>query len=182
MKSLIITFGKKKRIVLFGILLMVNIVLFSLPGMPANISKVIQKSPEVQIPDMRLGYSANELFDFLTLIGPEGRQAYQWMHLTTDLAFPIIYGLFFFSTSSYLLVQVGMPTLFIAWFGVFAAVFDLAENFTLLFITNRYPEFLSGLANLARLFTLGKFTFILTSFVIIGLLIVINRRQSKQSS
>lgn len=182
MKSLMITFGKKKRVVLFGLLLMVNIALFSLPGLPANLSKVTQEAPEVQIPDMQFGYSPNDVYDFLTLIGPEGRQAYRWMHLTTDLAFPIIYGLFLFSTSSFLLVQVGMHTFLITLFGIFAAIFDLAENFSLLFITDRYPEFFNGLANLARIFTLGKFTFMLLSFGTIGWLIVKNLRQSGKSS
>ena len=179
MKSLAIVLGQKKRVVVLGILMMVNIALFSLPGLPANIAKVIGENPDTQIPDMQPGYSVEEVYDFLTLIGPEGRQAYQLMHLTTDFAFPIVYGVFLFSIISYLLVQAGLQQFFITWLGIFAAGFDLAENFTLMYITDRFPKFLPGLVNLARIFTMGKFSFMLVSFMIIGYLFVKNlRRQS----
>jgi len=170
MKSLLITFGQKKRIILLGILLMVNAALFSLPGLPVNIATVTQEAPSAQIPDMQISYSANDVYDFLTFIESEGRQAYQWMHLTTDLAFPIIYGLFFFSVSGYLLLQVGWTQYFIALSGILAGGFDLAENFSLLYITHRYPKFLPGLVNLTRIFTIGKFSFMFISVLVIGLL------------
>lgn len=172
MKSLAIVLGQKKRVVLLGILMMVNIALFSLPGLPANIAKVIGENPDTQIPDMQPGYSVDEVYDFLTLIGPEGRQAYQLMHLTTDLAFPIVYGVFLFSIISYLLVETGLQQFFVALSGILAAGFDLAENFTLLYVTDRFPKFLPGLVNLARILTLAKFSFMFVSFLIIGFLFI----------
>lgn len=105
MKSLVVILGQKKRVVLLGILMMVNIAMFSLPGLPANLSSVTQAAPEATIPDMRIKYSPDEVYDFLTLIRTEGRQTYQRMHLTTDLAFPLIYGFFLFSITSYLLLK-----------------------------------------------------------------------------
>lgn len=170
MKSLLLKLGHKKSIILLGVLFIVNIALFSLPGLPANISKVTQEAPKAQIPDMQFAYSANDVYDFLTFIGAEGRQAYQRMHLTTDLTFPIIYGLFFFSVSGYLLLQVASTQYYFALIGLLAAGFDLAENFTLLYITTRYPKFLPFFANLARIFTIGKFSFIFISVLMIGFL------------
>lgn len=177
MKSLVMVLGQKKRVVVLGILMMLNIALFSLPGLPANNAKVIGENPDAQIPDMQLGYSIEEVYDFLTLIGPDGRQAYQLMHLTTDLAFPVVYGIFLFSIISYLLVQTGLQQYFITLSGILAAGFDLAENFTLMYITDRFPNFFPGLVNLARIFTMAKFSFMLVSFMIIGFLFVKNLRR-----
>ena len=172
MKSLVMILGQKKRVVLLGILMMVNIAMFSLPGLPVNNAKVTQAAPEAKIPDMQFLYSSDDVYDFLTLIGPEGRQAYQRMHLTTDLAFPIIYGFFLFSITSYLLLKIGIHQFFITLFSFFAAGFDLAENFTLIYITNRFPNFFPGFVNLARIFTMAKFSFMFVSFLIIGFLFV----------
>ena len=178
MKSLVMILGQKKRVVLLGILMMLNIALFSLPGLPVNNAKVIQAAPEATIPDMQFIYSPDDVYDFLTLIGPDGRQAYQRMHLSTDLAFPIVYGFFLFSITSYLLLKNGIHHFFITWFALFAAGLDLAENFTLIFITDQYPEFLPGFVNLARIFTMGKFSFMFVSMLVIGYLSIKMIRRS----
>jgi len=174
-------FGQKKRIVLFGFLLVINLLLFSLPGVPGNTSDITAISPDRKLPDMMGVYSPDAVHDFLTAIGPDGREAYQFMHLTTDLAFPLVYGLFFFAVLSHLMFVLESPVRFLPFLGLLAAGFDLAENFILIFITNRYPAFLPGLTSLAQVLTLAKFATITVSGITIGYLLYRSFTQSKNS-
>ena len=80
----------KKDLFILTILLVINFCAFYIPILPGSIPRVIGKSSEASIPDMRLRTTVDELHAFLTEIGSEGRQAFQWMHLSTDLAFPLI--------------------------------------------------------------------------------------------
>jgi hypothetical protein len=117
-------------------------------------------------------YSPAYIADFLTSIGPEGRKAYQMMHFTTDLAFPLVYGLLIFAGFCRLLKldDGAHPTLpLIALVPMLA---DLAENFSMVAITAAYPQPMSGLVWVAQAFTLIKFGgigFCLAALVILGL-------------
>ncbi|MEA3326469.1 MAG: hypothetical protein U9R53_04070 [Chloroflexota bacterium] len=88
--------GQKKLIILIGVLLLINTVFFSLPGIPGSLSKITEHAPSQDPPDVMMFYSPDEVYKFLTTIGPVGRHAFQTMHLTVDMSFPILYGLFFF--------------------------------------------------------------------------------------
>ncbi len=130
----------KIRIIVLTVLLVINFCIFYFPGLPGSIPRVIGKSTGVTIPDMRLGITADELHAFLTKIGSEGRQAFQWMHLSTDLAFPLIYGLLLYSIIYRLSYQLGWPGKKFSLLEFLPMVFDLVENFSLVYITSQYPD------------------------------------------
>jgi len=159
--------NQKRVIILLGLLFCINAALFYLPWNPFNTTAIINEAIGVQIPDIMVFYTPDQLYDFLTLIGEGGRAAFQGMHLTVDLAFPLIYGLFFFFLMKYLLPNKQGINKFLPFICFLAVEFDLAENFTLIFITDQFPEFIPNLSKLAQGFTLLKFSFIFLSLCLI---------------
>jgi len=79
---------QKKLIIILGVLLLINTAFFSLPVLPGSLSKITEQAPEQNPSDVMIFYSPNEVCEFLKAIGPDGRQAFQIMHLTIDLSFP----------------------------------------------------------------------------------------------
>jgi hypothetical protein len=157
MQNVIQKFSNRRLITILGILLLANLLLFSLPGFPGSRSAILANAPEQKIPDMMGFYSPQEVYDFLSTIGPAGRAAYQMMHFSTDLAFPIVYGLFLFAWLCRLVIGMDLKLQYLPVLAFLASAADLAENFSMVFITNRFPEFLPGLTRLAQGFSLVKF-------------------------
>ncbi len=159
--------GTKKRVVFFGILIIIVLILFNSPNSPGSLKSVSQNSPDLTIPDVWGIYTPEEIYQFLSAIGLEGRQAYQYLHLTTDLAFPVVYGLFLSGLISLLLSKLEKPCNFLPLFSVLAAVFDLAENLLFVYITNNYPDYPTGLVWLVQVFTILKFAMLGVSIFIV---------------
>lgn len=153
-------FGTKRCILILGALLLINLALFSIPGVPGSTARITASAPDQTPPDILGIYSPEVVTTFLETIGAEGRAQYQIMHLTTDLAFPLVYGLSLFSLLSWLTLRLNLQAQWIPWLGLLATGFDLAENFTFVFITDRYPQEFSGLTWLAQVFTIGKFAMV----------------------
>ena len=155
-------------IILLGVLLLINTALFSLPGFPGSLSKIIELAPGQKPPDVRLFYSPNEFYEFLTEIGPKGRYAFQIMHLTADLSFPLLYGMFFFLLIRFFALE---QFRFLSWLGVITSIIDLAENITHLYITNIFPTQKQYLVRIAQIFTISKFAMIVICLFVLGYLI-----------
>lgn len=155
-------FSQTGVIILLGGLTLINLLLFSIPGIPGSQSHITANAPGETIIDMRIRYTPTELSAFLEAIGTEGRAAYQTMHTTTDFAFPLIYGLFLFALLSRLTIKQQLP-LWLPWMALVATIADLVENFTLMRLTSHYPDFQPGLAHLAQVATIIKFAFIVLS-------------------
>jgi hypothetical protein len=162
--------SQKKFILLLSILMFINIIIFVLPGIPANIQTILKNAPGYRIPDTVLFYTPDSLHDFLSEIGPEGRQAFQMMHATTDFAFPLIYGLFFYALLNSLMDNKDKLIKYLPLVGFLALGFDLVENFTLMIITDRFPANQPILSILAQISTPLKFFFILLSLLSVAYL------------
>ena len=164
MKQLMNYLSQKRCLIVLIILFVINSAFFFVPISPLSTIKITRNAPDIQIPDMIPFYSTEYIYTFLENIGEKGRQLYQLVHLTSDLAFPLIYGLLFFGLISrfslILDTSSKMYTPFLPWG---AAIFDLAENFTLNYITSQFPERLMELARLAQIFTLMKAIFLFTT-------------------
>jgi len=173
--------GQKKVTLLFGVLLLLNLLLFNIAVFPGSTPEITAAAPDQTIPDMMGLYSPEDVYDFLTEITAEGRESYQFMHLTTDLAFPLVYGLFLVSLLSRLFLALeGLPR-WLPFLGLIPAGFDLAENFTLVFITSRFPAFLPGLTHLAQFFTLAKFLGLAGVVLLIVFLAIKMRTRSRSA-
>lgn len=147
----------QNRLTVLGILFVINLALFYIPGFPGSISEITSNSTEAVIPDMMWGYDADDISVFLTEIGPEGRAAFQRMHLTIDLVFPLIYGLLLCLLIHHYTGQTERPGKYLYLLGISPALFDLIENFSLVYITSQYPSPLTDLADIVQIFTYGKF-------------------------
>ncbi len=180
MEMIIKQLTKISTIRILFILFILNLGLFYLPGTPGNITENTQK---MQMPDMQGVYSAQDVHQFLTAIGQEGRESYQMMHLTIDMIFPLIYGLLFTGALAYLSARVKKPPRkMLQYLGLAAAGFDLLENFFLLYITGTYPALQIRATAAAQLFSLAKFSFFAASILTILILAVkwLRRRSGQE--
>ncbi|MDY6873579.1 MAG: hypothetical protein SVR81_06390, partial [Chloroflexota bacterium] len=100
MAKIIEKFGQRWIVLLLSGLFLLNLLLFSLPAFPGSQPQILAAAPTRQIPDMMGIYSPEAVNDFLADIGPSGRAAYQLMHFSSDLAFPLVYGLLLFALIS----------------------------------------------------------------------------------
>jgi hypothetical protein len=159
--------GQMKVILPLAVLFLINLALFSLPGVPGSQPKILALAEDLQIPDMMGIYSPDDVYTFLDSVGGTGRTSYQTMHYATDLAFPLVYGALLFALLCRAIDKTGTNFRWLPFIAFLPTLADLAENFTLVTITARFPEFLPGLTHLAQVFTLFKFGGI-------GLCLVIN--------
>jgi len=171
----------KYIVIPLGILLLLNMLAFYSPLNPYNTKAILNSAQGVQIPDIMVFYSPDQLFQFLTQIQETGRNAFQGLHRTVDLSFPIIYSLFFFYILQWQVGIIGKPRSFLPWISILAGGFDLVENFTLFYITSQFPSFLHDLSIIAQVITIIKFALILTCILIILIMlwksIIKNRNQ-----
>lgn len=176
MKNIIKRFGNPRVLLLLIILVLINLALFSIPTLAGSRPNILASAPGYAVPDMKGVYSPDYVYDFLKAVGPAGRHAYQMMHFTTDLAFPILYGLLLFSGLCRLAdLNSGIhPTLPLIALMPFLS--DLAENFSMVAITAKFPDFLPSLIRLAQVFTIFKFGGIFFCLAVIVILII---RQKK---
>lgn len=171
-------FGQRKLILVLTVLFLLNLALFSLPDVPGSTFNITAAAPDLQIPDTLGIYSPEKVHAFLQAIGPEGRAAYQWMHFTTDLAFPLVYGWLLFAILCRCVLNTSSKFQRLPFLGWLIAAVDLAENFTLVAITDRYPTFSPALTRLAQVFTIAKFAGIALSLAAIIFLWVKKFRHS----
>ena len=181
MKKKVNQSGQVRFLIILGILLAINFSLFYWPGFPGNLSMLSGDMPLSRIPDVHLRYKPDEIYDFLTRIGSDGREAFRLMHLTVDLSFPFIYTLFFFLLIKFLLLRSDRSDKWLPIIPVLAGFFDLSENLILNYLTGQYPTYYPNLTAFVELITIIKFTLIITSILIavyLGLTSI--RMQSKK--
>lgn len=176
MQNTIKRFSNPRVVLLLLILVMFNMAMFSIPALAGSRSRILTSAPNYTVPDMKGIYTPDYIYDFLTSIGPAGRQAYQMMHFTTDLAFPFLYGLLLFAGLSLLVTQNSGGRRLLPLIALLPFVSDLAENFIMVAITASYPRFKPGLTWLAQGFTLLKFGGITFCVIMIILLSIRHRK------
>jgi hypothetical protein len=133
--------------------------------------------------DLRFSYSPAEVYAALVAYGPAGRDFYVRVDLTADMAYPIIYSLFFSLTITYFLRRQGAvrPVLLRLALVPFAAMIaDYLENACLVALLLSYPARIDTLAQVSSLFTSIKWVLAAVSLallIISGAAVVILRRQ-----
>jgi hypothetical protein len=179
MKILIEKFSDRRLIALLGILLLANLLLFSLPNFPGSRLTILANAPNQKIPDMMGIYSQQAVYDFLTAIGPSGREAYQLMHFSTDLAFPLVYGLFLFAWLCKSVQGRAAKMQYLPLIAFIPSGADLVENFSMVYLTATFPDIHPGLVQFAQVFTLVKFAGIGIG-IIVGIVLNIRNYLQKQ--
>ena len=178
MQILIEKFSNRRLITFLGILLLVNLLLFSFPNFPGSSSVILAAAPNQNIPDLMGFYSPQAVYDFLSAVGPSGREAYQLMHFSTDLAFPLVYGLFLFAWLSRSVRGRRTKLQYLPLIAFIASGADLAENFSMVYLTATFPAFHPGLTRLAQVFSLVKFAGIGTC-IFIGIILTFRNNLQK---
>lgn len=122
--------------------------------------------------DLQFFYTPDKVYDMVEAYGPEVRAQYARFALTGDIAYPIVYTLFFSLAISWLFKR-GLPAdsrlhrLNVVPFG--AGIFDVLENLAIVGMLNGHPAEPGWLAWIATVLTMVKWLFAIAS---IGLILV----------
>ena len=125
---------------------------------------------KANMPDLMLWYSSADLYNIAEEYGLEGREAYNTMHFTFDIIWPLIYTLFLSTTISWIYQRISTSS---AWWmklnlaPTFAMLLDFLENSATSWVMSRYPQPSPLAAALSPLFTFSKWVFVLLSAAIL---------------
>ncbi len=171
----------------FWVALLATIILIGLLDLPLtfmSVPVISQQTGGLPLLDMRAGYTAQDVMALFQAMPASARMAYQWMHLTLDLLFPLAYAVFFAAVIASALSRVyGKDSVKIRWayLAFLSGGFDLLENFSIVALLAIYPNTSPFLANLAGVFTLVKYVcFILAMLAALILTVVAWFRRRKQ--
>lgn len=124
---------------------------------------------EIKVLDLEMSYSGETAYQLLEDLGEEGRSAYKLTEMREDIAYPITYCLFLISCTLYF-IKKSFPQepklLLLAVFPIFTALFDLAENTSIIMMIHNYPEVNLSLGNYSGKMTLLKWGFAFLSIIL----------------
>jgi hypothetical protein len=142
---------------------------FSIATLPVENNRVQSYSKGLGSPDTSLFYNGDTIYKMAEIYESAGREAYIQARWSFDLAFPLIYTLFFISTISYLFIVIhldGGKSSLLNLLPLLGLVFDLAENVSASLVMAAYPR-VSICQSLAPIFTPLKWLFVSASFLLI---------------
>jgi len=143
--------------------------IFSVTVLPDQSAKAAAYSAEIGSPDLSLFYTPEDLYHMAEQFGESGRQAYVRARFTFDLAFPIVYGAFLLSCVGWALGKLTLENSnwrLLVLIPLFAVLFDLFENTAASIVISQYPQPSPLAAVLAPFFTLLKWFFVGSGFLL----------------
>lgn len=152
------------------LLLLAGEMFFNLVILPGQQAK-LESTPGAAGPiDLLFFYTPEKVYGMIASYGDEIRASYRTFELTGDIAYPIVYTLFF-SLAITWLFQRGFPTSsnmhkynvvpFGAW------LFDLFENLCIVAMLSIYPATPAALAWVATIFTMIKWLFVVPTVLLL---------------
>ncbi|GAB5553567.1 MAG: hypothetical protein Sapg2KO_31580 [Saprospiraceae bacterium] len=93
------------------------------------------KKADLKPLDLRFQYSKTDVDDFFKAIGPKGEEYYKFIESKIDMAYPIVYALFFMSLITFLFRKNKWDSGLVQWLSLLpllAAIPDYFENFNIL--------------------------------------------------
>lgn len=106
---------------------------------------------KVKILDTRFSYTRDDVINEFKKLKPEGRKLYTFIVGRIDMAYPLIYGLFFILILAYLFkktTKIDSKVILIALLPALGMLFDYLENMNTLHLLKRYPAI--SVQNVAR--------------------------------
>ena len=149
---------------------------FSLLTLPGENQRTEMYGQGVGSPDTSLINSGERLLTIAETYGEEGRAAYIRARWTFDLAFPILYTVFYLTSISFILkriVRKESKLRILNLLPLLGMVFDLAENSATTSIMSAYPGLNPAGLLLAQVFTPLKWLFVGLSMILLVLLLLI---------
>ncbi len=137
---------------------------------------ILTQSGGLPILDMWLNYSPSDASNFLTALGPDGRQLYLVLK-AVDMIYPLAYGFAFALTIANMtahLYPVHRKYGVVTSLPLLAAFTDYIENVLHIIQITSYPNLSDIIFTLANYITIVKFVFLLTGVLVILLLILIH--------
>jgi hypothetical protein len=159
--------GKK---ILFSVLLSGGVILFNTLIFPA-IPEKFQATRLTAVPDLLFSYSPEFVCRFLNDIGSSGRAAYLFTS-KADMIYPLFYAGLLILLTDILNTDTKKSYPFFI-FPAGAALFDWAENLSMMYVLNIYPVCPGNLIRMASVFTSLKWIFVGISFLIVLYLVAI---------
>lgn len=151
-------------------------VLFVVLVLPAQAKAGAFYTVRYTAPDTSFWYLPEDLYAAAEAWGPEGRAAYVRARVTFDVIWPIVYGTFLLTTLAWLWARgtaAGSRWRAVALLPVVAVALDYAENICAATVMARYPARTPLLAELAPLFTAGKWLTLSASFMLLAVGVII---------
>ncbi|MHA6524724.1 hypothetical protein [Tessaracoccus sp. G1721] len=132
-------------------------------------------------PDTSVWYAPDDLYAAAEAWGREGRAAYVDARITFDVIWPLVYGAFLVTALAWVWARgtaLGSRWRGVALLPVVAVALDYAENICAATVMARYPARTPVLAELAPLFTAGKWLVLSASFIllVVGVIVALAAR------
>ncbi len=121
-------------------------------------------------PDTLVLYSHKKLYQIASAYGVNGRLMYIETRIKYDVAWPIIYTLFFITSISWFGRNILSPDSKAGYANilpVFAALFDFSENISVSLVMYLFPEKEIVLSNIASYSTFLKWLFVSSSMAVL---------------
>ena len=140
-------------------------VLFMGVILPLEASAYAEVSNGLSAPDTMIFYTADWLYELANQLGEAGRRYYIISRLRFDIAWPLVFTLFFFISMA-LLFKTSSKKRFLLILPILGLLFDFLENVLVSIVFMCYPN-QTMLAHLAGVFTFLKWVFIVVTLIII---------------
>ncbi len=155
--------------------------------LPAQLDAGAFYTERYPAPDTSMSYAPDDLYAAAEAWGREGRAAYVHQRVTFDVVWPIVYGMFLLTTLAWVWARGTAPGSRwrrVALLPVVAVALDFAENTCTATVMARYPARTPVLAELAPLFTAGKWLAIAVSFIllVIGGIVALAARWGRRNA
>lgn len=138
--------------------------------MPRTAAKIESYSRHLQVLDLELNYTPQQVQLLFEMLGEEGRAVYRSVELTEDFFYPLSYGLllslgivYFFQKSFPKIPQLAL----LGIFPLIAMGFDYAENFLIASMLSSYPLISNHTVYMASSATTLKWGFVMLSLLLI---------------
>lgn len=163
--------------------------LFTALVLPGQASRAEKDTGDAGSPDMSFYYSADDLYQMAEAYGEDGRRAYVRARFTFDVIWPLVYTMFLSTAISWIYQRtfpIGSLWLRTNLAPLLGALFDYLENVSTSLVMIRYPNPTAVVDVLAPIFTMVKWIFVSSSFVllmvglVIGIIQWVRRRSREQ--
>lgn len=155
---------------------MVLFVAFTATVLPGQAEAGVFYTVRHAAPDTSLWYSPDDLYAAAEAWGQDGRSAYVHARWTFDVIWPLVYGTFLVTTLAWVWARgtaVGSRWRGVALLPVVAVALDYAENICAATVVARYPARTPVVAELAPLFTAGKWLTLSVGFALLAVGVVV---------
>ncbi|MFW5889433.1 MAG: hypothetical protein ACOCUD_03535 [Bacillota bacterium] len=174
MKDKLFAFFSKKLVPIISTILFILFMILVLP----YINRLMQDNlGQLSSPDTMLFYSAETFYSLLLAYGEAGRSLYILLRWTFDLIYPIIYGLFFLSVLTQLMLHNHKINKTILWIPLLAVVFDLLENTIATILMVNFPVRYNALVYILQIASALKWLMLLITIILIAYYLILRINQ-----